>query len=169
MTKKSLLNKAAELAKQGASAVEVKNALTQAEPTALVEEIDEIVLSTFDDPANDPEPPKVEEPAAASIAPPAPSKCVFKNKYDIWKGKWHPRKAVRGFDGNDLVIEWEFVAEGKPTKTGVPMEPDKAEIFNSVRRIRQGNTFTEQMILVGSTDKIFDRLPNPYEIREITL
>lgn len=169
MTKKSLQNKGAELAKQGAFAVEVKNALTQAEPTADLSEIDEIVLSIFDDPANDPEPPKAEDHTPDPTIKPQPSKGVFKNKYDILKGKWHPRKAVRGFDGNDLVIEWEFVAEGKPTKTGVPMEPDKAEIFNSVRRIRQGNTFIEQMILVGSTEKILDKISNPYEVREIIL
>jgi hypothetical protein len=176
MTKKSLLAKAAELAKAGASAVEVKNALTQAEPAIPITEIDEIVLATFDDPFNDPEPPKPgdQEPAAAAEVRPIVDgaiingkKSVYKKKYDIMKGKWHARKAVRGLDGNDLVIEWEFVAEGKPTKTGVPMEPDKAEIFNSVRRIQQGNTFVEQLVEVGSTAKILHKIPNPFEVREI--
>lgn len=172
MTKKSLLAKYGALAKQGASAIEVKNAITETEKELKLEEVDEIVFEIFDDPTNDPEP----EPIPAAAPQPAAvttivngKKNVPKKKYDIWKGQWHARQMVKNFDGKDMVIKWEFIKEGKPVKTGVPMEEDKAELFNSSRRIQLGNTAIEQMIESGSTAPVFHILQNPFAVREINL
>lgn len=168
MTKKSLLTKYGALAKEGATAVEIKNAITQAKPELSIEEVDEVVLEIFDDPSNDPEEPK--EEAAAPAAAPIPTKStgIIKKKYDIWKGKWVARKVITGPDGKDMVLEWEFMREGKAKRTGVPMEPEKADIFNHGKRLRLGNTLTEQMIESGYAGRILDTLPNPYQIREVT-
>jgi hypothetical protein len=176
MTKKSLQARFRSAIEGGASPIEVKNAITQAEPTLTPEEVDEIVLSLCDEQtakedAGD-QTPADHQPAASTQAPDAGEihpMLKGKKKYDIWRGKWHPRKAVTGLDGQDVVIEWEFMKDGKAVKTGVPMEPEKAELFNVGKHLRAGNTFTEQMIEVGYAGRIMDILPNPFTPREINL
>ena len=179
MTKKSLLAKYAPLAKAGASAIEVKNAITEAEKDLPLVDVDEIALEIFDQEERDEqaaEATKIVEPEASKdVALPAatlpdPGKLDMtrgKKRYDIWRGQWHPRATITGPDGREIVLRWEFIPEGKAVKTGVPMEPDKVTIFNESKRLRVGRTFTEQMIETGSTEKVFDILPNPYEVREI--
>lgn len=181
MTKKSLLAKYAPLEKAGASAIEVKNAITEAEKELTLEEVDDLVLTLFEDGEKEEQanaaatPEKTAQPGATTETPPVatsvdPGKLDMtrgKKRYDIRRGQWHPRATITGPDGREIVLRWEFVPEGKAVKTGVPMEPDKAVVFNESKRLRVGRTFTEQMIEVGSTEKIMDILPNPYEVREI--
>ena len=178
MTKKSLLAKYAALAKAGASPIEVKNAITEAEKDLQPADVDEIVLEIFDQEEKDeqveetaktsqPEPEKALPAAAALQDPGKPDMTRGKKRYDIFRGQWHPRATITGPDGRDVVLKWEFMPEGKAVKTGVPMEPEKARIFNESKCLRIARTFTEQMIEVGSTEKVFDVLPNPYEVREI--
>ena len=167
MTKKALLTKYGTLAKDGASAIEVKNAITQAEKDLTPEDVDEIVLTVFEDPANDPEPAIPEEQPAPAPSVQSSAAGVLKKKYDIYRGQWHATKAVTGLDGKEVVVEWEFRKEGKPLKTGVPMEPEKAEYFNAGKRLRIGKCYTEQIIEVGYTGKVLDKLPNPFQVRDI--
>jgi hypothetical protein len=171
MTKKSLVAKYAAIAKAGGSAVEVKNAITETEKELTPDEVDDIVLSIFDDVEEEEQQPAATGPAAASTdLPPVDGKKDFsagKKRYNILRGKWWPTKSVPGLNGNELVVEWEFRPEGKPMKTGVPMEPGKADVFNASKRLRAGRVFTEQMVEVGYTGKILDILPNPFAVREI--
>lgn len=159
MTKKSLVVKYTAIAKAGGSAIEVKNAITQTEEGLTPEDVDDIVLTVFDEVGEG------EEKAPTNTA--AISAVPGKKLYNILRGQWVAKRFVTGFDGKDTVIEWEFLPEGKAMKTGVPMEPDKAEIFNACKRIRAGRVFTEQMVEVGYTGKILDKLPNPFAVREI--
>jgi hypothetical protein len=173
MTKKSLIAEYGKLSQQGASMVEVKNALTEARKELTPEEVDEIVLEIFNDPEHDPVADTQSQLAPASNTirqdPDKPHHAAGKKRYDIYRGKWTPKKVTQGFDGKDFVLVWRFVPEGKPTKTGVPMEPEKAELFNASRRIRAGNTITEQLIEVGFEGDILDTLPNPFAVRDVTL
>lgn len=173
MTKKSLIAKYYKIAKAGGTASEVKNAVTSGEPGLTLEEVDEIVLAIFDEEAEkdqQPEPaapPKPVDPPPTAAPSDKPDFTKGKKRYDILRGKWHARKKVTGFDGKDLVVEWEFMPEGNPMKTGVPMEPARAEEFNVTKRVRAGNIFTEQMREVGSTERMLDKIPNPYTVQEI--
>ncbi len=177
MTKKSLITKYEKVASAGGTAIEVKNAITQGEPGLSLEEVDELVLAIFDneekaeDQSGTTQPGATTHPAPVAAAPISdkPDFTKGKKRYDILRGKWHARKYVTGFDGKDLVVLWEFEQEGKPMKTGVPMEPEKAEQFNVTKRLRAGNVFTEQMREVGSTEKMFDHVDNPYTVKEITI
>lgn len=176
MTKKSLQAKYRPAIEGGASPIEVKNAITLAETSLTLEEVDELVLSLCDEQnekenEQDQDPPNLQPPASTQSLDAGDIHPMLKGKkkYDIWRGKWHPRKAVSGLDGQDVVIEWEFMKEGKAMKTGVPMEPDKVEIFNKGKYLRAGNTFTEQMIEVGYEGRVMDILPNPFTPREINL
>ena len=171
MTKKSLIAEYGKLSQQGASMVEVKNALTEAKKDLTPEEIDEIVLAIFDDPEHDPLEQKEPIAAPSNIIqqnPDKPHHAVGKKHYNIVKGKWHPKRTVTGLDGKEKVIQWKFVPEGKPVKTGVPMEENKAEIFNASRRLEAGNIITEQLVEVGFEGDILHTLPNPFEVREVT-
>jgi len=93
---------------------------------------------------------------------------VIRDKYDIIWGQWIPRQQI-GIPGTDnkMVLKWEFQPEGKPRKTGVPMDADQVKTFNDARKLRAVKAFTEQMVPTGSTEPIFDTLPNPYEVQEL--
>jgi len=167
MTKKSLLAKYQPLADAGASAVEVKNAITEAEKDLSLDQVDEIVFSIFDDLQED----RAKQPNTETAPAEEPSTHPMlkgKKLYDIFRGQWHPLESVTGFDGKDVVVLWEFRPEGKALKTGVPIEPAKADEFNHGKRIRAVKVFTEQMIPVGSTAKVYDELPDPTARRKIS-
>ena len=80
--------------------------------------------------------------------------------YDKHRGEWKASKSLR----NGFVTEWVFVPDSAgPNKTGIPMTPEQAELFNSTRRLRQGKTPTEQLYPHGQNIPIYDRPENPYE------
>lgn len=176
MTKKSLLTKYEPMVEEGKSAVEIKNAIVQNEgdKALTMEEVDEVVLSLFDDLAN-----KENQPTADSQAPSANNSTaavaeensnIPKGKvlYDIYQGTWWPIGVVTGHDNKEHVVEWEFRPEGNPKMTNVPCEPRRAEEFNAGKRLRAAKVPTEQMIEVGKVDKkVLDKLPNPNEVRRI--
>jgi len=171
MTKKSLMAKYEPMMSGGATAVEIKNAIMQneADKALTMEEVDEIVLELFEQ--ENPQGAEQKAPAAGNdqkseVAAPVTPK--GKKRYDIYQGQWWPVGVVTGHDGKDHVVEWEFRPEGKPKMTNVPCEPKRAEEFNAGKRLRAAKTPTEQMIEVGTVNKIIiDKLPNPNEVRRI--
>lgn len=167
MTKKSLLAKYKPLITAGASAIEVKNAVTEAEKELSTGEVDDIVLALFDEVDDTAAPVGPAEKLPAHDGTAQHPSIKGKKNYNIFRGNWHPRKTVRGFDGKDIVIRWEFVPVGNAMKTGVPMEPEKVEVFNAGKRLRAGRVFTEQMVEVGYTGQILDEVDNPFQIRDV--
>ncbi len=164
MTKKSLLAKYQPLVDAEVSPVEAKNNITEAEKDLMPEQVDELIEALYDI-----------EPAPTRKAELTPDKeeehgnPMLKGKrfYNILRGKWIPLEAITGPDGKEIVVLWEFEKEGKPTRTGVPMEPDRAKAFNNARQLRSVNTYTEQMVLVGDESPIYDELPDPNKRRRL--
>jgi hypothetical protein len=198
MTKKSLMAKYAPMVAEGKSPIEIKNAIVEneADKALTAEEVDEVVLSLFDEAAakenvaaeQQPQQPAVQNQQVSAATKETPAivgeepkrdlaidssgntTLVPKGKklYDIYQGQWWPTEIVTGYDGKDHVIEWEFRPEGKPKMTNVPCEPNRADEFNLGKRLRAGKTPTEQMIEVGAFNKkIIDKLPNPNVGRRI--
>lgn len=161
MTKKKLVAEFLPKAQAGATAVEIKNSITQANPDLLLEEVDEIVFAVFEEPEK--EQPKKETP----VNDDPNSSIRGKKLYDIFRGSWYPVEVVTGFDGKDLVVKWEFRKIGKAIKTGIPCEPAKADFFNQGKYLRVGKVETEQMFEQGSEEARFDTLPNPNERRKV--
>jgi len=158
LKKKSLLTKYHHLVEAEASPAEASNVIAEAEKDLPADHVTELVEALY---GLDPAPTRMPDTPAAEEKDEVPASIKGKKFYDIFRGQWHAVESVKGFDGRDHVVLWEFRPEGKAIRTGVPMEPSKAKEFNDGKRLRTGRTFTEQMIEVGSTDPIYDELPDP--------
>lgn len=164
LKKKSLVAKYANLVEKEVSPVEATNVITAAETDLPAEHVNELVEALY---GLDPAPERKTGSVQEEDDDDAPASVKGKKFYDIFRGQWHARETMPGFDGREVVVKWEFLSEGKATRTGVPMEPRKAQEFNEGKRLRTARTFTEQMIEVGSTEPIFDELPDPLARKKV--
>lgn len=141
-----------------------KNELTQLiasdELDLSPEEIDELVAELLK-PADAP-------PVTSPVTPAAALAKASKPRFDIIKGQWIPRQEVTiPGTGQKLVVKWEFQPDGKPVKTGIPMDQRQVDEFNASRRLRAIKNFTEQMVPEGSKEPIYDIVENPYAVKDI--
>lgn len=180
LRKKAGVTKFLPIARAGASDVELKEAIASDEANYAPDEAEHIFLGVGEalnaaktgelaDPDKQVDTSSLTTasvlgPAAIPISKEVPGK----KRYNIWRGQWHAKQTIRNpFDGKDMVVTWEFRAEGRAVVTNVPMEQNKVDEFNASRVLTVGNTYTEQMVLTGEEGIVLHKLDNPFEVKDI--